>query len=193
MERWLRIIHEIEQAVAAFFRGRLIVCLICGLLVWVGFAIIGVPYAAVFGLLIGLATAVPLAGLLFLVPAILLTVLDGGDAVLLRVSMVVAVYTVVQALEMTVLTPTIMGREVELHPVLLIASLVFLGNLMGVFGLILAVPIAATARILSREFLLPRLKMLGAVPMTSLWRINKEDQERLRRMQSDESSSDSDS
>ena len=172
----MRIIHDIEQVVAAFFRGRLIVCFICAVLVWIGFALIGVPYAAVFGLLIGLATAIPLAGLLFLVPAVLLTVLDGGDALLLRVSMVLAVYGVVQTLEMTVLTPTIMGREVELHPVLLIASLIFLGNLLGVFGLILAVPIAATARILSREFILPRLGMLGIVPVTSLWRISPEQQ-----------------
>ena len=67
-DRTLRIIHDIERVVAAFFRGRLIVCLLCALLVWIGFALIGVPYAGLFGLLIGLATAVPLAGLLFLIP-----------------------------------------------------------------------------------------------------------------------------
>jgi len=169
-ERSMRILHDIERVVAAFFRGRLIVCLICAALVWIGFAMLGVPYAALFGLLIGLATAVPLAGLLFLIPACLLMLVEGGDGLALRITGVLAVYTVVQTLEMTVFTPTIMGREVELHPVTLIVALLLLGNLLGILGLILAVPIAATGRILAREFLLPRLRIYADLPKDSkLW------------------------
>ncbi|MFW5845843.1 MAG: AI-2E family transporter [Planctomycetota bacterium] len=165
-ERVLRLTSEVEQVVAAFFRGRLIVCLICAGLCSIGFIWIGVPYALLFGVLIGLATAIPLSGLLFLVPAVLLVAAEGGDAVLMRSLLVVGVYTVVQTLEATLFTPMIMGREVELHPVLLIAALVFFGNLMGVLGLLLAVPIAATLRILLREFALPRIRGMAGVPGT---------------------------
>ncbi len=165
--RTLRILHEIEKVVSAFFRGRLIVCLLCALLVWAGFAPLGVPYAGLFGLLIGLATAVPLSGLLFLVPACLLVMVEGGDGMVVRIALVVAVYTVVQGLEMTVFTPTIMGREVELHPVVLILALLFFGYLWGILGLILAVPIAASLRILLREFVLPRLRRMAALPPDS--------------------------
>jgi predicted PurR-regulated permease PerM len=159
-DQLLRIIHDIEKVVAAFFRGRLIVCLICAALTYLGFLAVGlsgtgVPYAALFGLLIGLATAVPLAGLLFLVPALIMTGLDGGSG--LTVVLVISVYVVVQVLETVVLTPTIMGHEVELHPVTLIIALLLCGKLLGVLGLILAVPIAATCRIVAREFFWPWL------------------------------------
>lgn len=155
--RTLKIMHAIERVVAAFFRGRLIVCTICGILFYIGFAALQVPYAAMFAFFIGAATTVPLAGLVFLVPAVLLMVVDGGDAVLMRTVLVVGVYSLIQTLEATVFTPTVMGKEVELHPVILIIALVFFGRLWGILGLILAVPAAATMRILLREFLLPRL------------------------------------
>lgn len=169
-DRTLRIIQKIEKAVAAFFRGRLIVCVICAILTWIGFLILGIPYAVLFGVLIGLATAIPLAGLVFLVPAILLTIVEGGDNVALRVSLAIAVYGAIQALEATVFTPTIMGKEVELHPVLLIVALMLCGSLLGVLGLILAVPIAATVRIFAREFFLPRIREAAGVPSTMMMR-----------------------
>ena len=172
-DQFIRIIRDIEKVVAAFFRGRLIVCLICAALTYIGFLAVGftgtgVPYAALFSLFIGLATAVPLAGLLFLVPALVMTGLDGGSA--LTVALVGIVYVVVQVLETVVLTPTIMGREVELHPVTLIIALLLCGKLLGILGLILAVPIAATVRILAREFFWPWLTGYVTTGQTTMFR-----------------------
>lgn len=159
-DKVLRIIADIEKVVAAFFRGRLLVCLICAVITWIGFIAIGwfgapVPYALLFALLIGLATAVPLAGLLFLLPAVLLNLLEGGSGA--TAGAMIGVYVLVQGLESVVLTPGIMGREVELHPMTLIVVMLLCGKLVGVLGVILAVPIAASARILAREFLWPRV------------------------------------
>jgi predicted PurR-regulated permease PerM len=134
----------------------------------VGFTGTGVPYAALFSLFIGLATAVPLAGLLFLVPALIMTGLDGGTGI--TVALVALVYVVVQVLETVVLTPTIMGREVELHPVTLIIALLLCGKLLGILGLILAVPIAATMRILAREFFWPWLTGYVTTGQTTIFR-----------------------
>jgi predicted PurR-regulated permease PerM len=156
-EHTVRILLAIEKVVAAFFRGRLTVCVLCSIITYIFFVPLSVPYAIVFSLLIGFATAIPLLGLIFLVPALALTAMSGGDHVGLRLLLVLVAYGLVQILESTVLTPTIMGREVELHPVMLIISLMFFGSLLGVLGLILAVPIAATLRILLREFVYPRL------------------------------------
>ena len=172
-EQLLRILRDIEKVVAAFFRGRLIVCLICATLTYIGFLAVGftgtgVPYAALFSLFIGLATAIPLAGLLFLVPALVMTGLDGGSG--LTVALVTLVYVVVQVLETVVLTPTIMGREVELHPVTLIIALLLCGKLLGILGLILAVPIAATCRILAREFFWPWLTGYVTTGQTTIFR-----------------------
>ena len=157
----VRITRDIERVVAAFFRGRLLICVICSLVGCLGFLLIGlfgvrVPYGMLWGIGIGLATAIPLAGLLFVIPAALLTLIQPG-AGLADLVWVFAVYAIVQGVE-AALIPAIMGREVELHPVTLIVALLLCGKLLGVLGLILAVPIAASFRILLREYFWPRLK-----------------------------------
>ena len=156
-----RITREIEKVVAAFFRGRLLICTICSLVGCLGFLLIGffgvhVPYGMLWGIGIGMATAIPLAGLLFVIPAVVLTMIAPGAGMTDLIAVFV-VYGVVQGLE-ACLIPIIMGREVELHPVTLIVALLLCGKLLGVLGLILAVPIAASFRILLREYFWPRMK-----------------------------------
>lgn len=171
-EQIIRIAREIERVVAAFFRGRLTICGLCALVAVGGFwglALFGidVPFATLFGIAIGLATAIPLAGLLFAIPAAILTMLEPGAGPMHLVA-VAGVYALVQGVE-AVLIPLVMGNEVELNPVALIVALLLCGKLLGILGLILAVPIAATVRILAREFLWPRLKELAARP-GGFWR-----------------------
>lgn len=161
----LRIIREIERAVSAFFRGRLIICLICSIVGVVGFVAlqlfgVKVPYGILFGVMLGLATPIPLAGILLAVPAIALTMIQPGSTPI-DGALVFLIYGLVQATE-AVLIPLILGREVEIHPVWLIIALLLCGKILGVLGLILAVPIAATVRILGREYLWPRLRAWAA-------------------------------
>jgi len=157
----VKIVHDIERVVAAFFRGRLTICVICSLVGWLGFTGIWlftgvrVPFGLFFAVAIGFGTAVPLSGIIFLVPAAALTVMQNGASGWHALA-VLGVYAVVQTTE-AVLIPLIMGREVELHPVILLIALLLCGKLLGVLGLVLAVPIAATVRILAREYLWPRL------------------------------------
>jgi predicted PurR-regulated permease PerM len=159
--RIVRIVRDIELVVSAFFRGRLLISLICAGVGVAGFyacALVGVsvPYAFLFGTAIGFATIIPLAGLAFLAPALAMTMMEPNAGVL-HASLVIGVYVLVQTVE-AILIPLIMGREVELHPVTLIVALLLCGKLLGVLGLILAVPIFATARILAREYLWPWLR-----------------------------------
>jgi predicted PurR-regulated permease PerM len=161
----LRIVREIERAVSAFFRGRLIICLLCSLVGVAGFLVlqlfgVSVPYGILFGVLLGLATPIPLAGIVIAVPAVALTMIQPGATPIDGV-MVFVVYGLVQATE-AVLIPVVLGREVEIHPVWLIIALLLCGKLLGVLGVILAVPIAATVRILGREYLWPRLRAWAA-------------------------------
>ncbi len=161
----LRIVREIERAVSAFFRGRLIICVLCAMVGVAGFLALQlfgtkVPYGVLFGVLLGLVTPIPMAGVVLAVPAMALTMIQPGatpvDGIL-----VLIVYGLVQTTE-AVLIPWILGREVELHPVWLIIALLLCGKILGVLGLILAVPIAATVRILGREYLWPRLRAWAA-------------------------------
>lgn len=159
-DRTLRIFSEINVVVGAFFRGRLIICLILGVIAAAGFGIARVPSWIVLGLLMGVGTAIPLAAGLTLVPACGLLYLSGADT--WQYVAVVATYIIVQGLE-PVLIAVIMGAGVEMHPVILIVAILAFGTLLGAPGILLAVPLAATARILMREFVYPHMRRMAGL------------------------------
>jgi predicted PurR-regulated permease PerM len=149
----MRICNQIHISLSAFFRGRLIISLFLGTITWVGFIFLDVPFPFLFGFAIGFATFIPLLGLVFLAPALFFYWMSGatiGDLMILT-----AFYTAIQGLELFVLTPIILGHEVELHPLILVLALVICGSLFGGIGVLLAVPIASTAKILFYEFIFP--------------------------------------
>jgi predicted PurR-regulated permease PerM len=124
-----------------------------GAIAWVGLMFLKVPFAFFFGFAIGFATIVPLLGLVFLLPAIFFYGLAGAGWE--QHLILIAFYSVLQGLEMLILTPFILGKEVELHPMVLVLSILTSGYLFGGIGVVLAVPIASTAKILLEEFIYP--------------------------------------
>lgn len=130
--------------VTAFFRGQLIIALIMGLLMAVGFTVIGLEAAIYFGLALGLLNIVPylgfIVGVVSVVPIAYFQPDGGGQLVLL----VLAVIAATQLVESLVLTPKIMADRSGLHPALVVISILFWGTVLGgVIGMILAVPLTA--------------------------------------------------
>ncbi len=154
-----RISLKIHVSLSAFFRGRLLICTLIGLITWVGFLFLKVPLPFFFGFSIGFATVVPMLGLVFLVPAVALFAVNGAGAG--AVLALLAFYALVQGLEMFVFTPFLLGREVELHALVLVMAILVCGYLFGVIGVLLAVPIASTAKILFNEFIFPSFLALS--------------------------------
>jgi len=156
--RALAVFEKIDLVMAAFFRGRLLVCLAIALVCAIGFWALGVRFGLFLGLAIGALSLIPFLNILGLALALLSCWLDGfslgGYAALL------AIYAASQALD-PLLTTWIMGKELQLHPVTILLSLFACAALFGFFGMLLAVPIVATAKILAQEFLLPHLEMLA--------------------------------
>ncbi len=160
--RTLRIFAEINQSVGAFFRGRVLICAILAVVASTGFAFGHVPSWMVLGLLMGCATAIPMASILLLIPACFLLFLSSAEPWQYWVACLT--WLTVQGLE-HVLLLIIMGKGVELHPVLIIVAILGFGSLFGAPGVLLAVPLAATLRILVREFGYPSLRqMVGLAP-----------------------------
>jgi predicted PurR-regulated permease PerM len=159
-ERTLRILAEINQVVGAFFRGRIAICVMLGILAGVGFAIAHVPSWLVLAGIMGIATAIPLAAIFVMVPVCLLLYLSGADS--WQYVAVGVTYLAVQGLE-PVLVAVIMGAGVEMHPVILIVAILAFHALFGAAGALLAVPLAATARILLREFLYPQVRRMAGL------------------------------
>ncbi len=155
--RTVEILGRIHRILSAFIRGRVVIALICAGLTWVGLLLCGVPYAFLLGLATGLTIVVPFLPILVgLLPALLLLVAEGlGWPYLLAA---VVVFSVVHAIEGFYLTPRIVGKEADLHPVTAFVAIFAGAELLGLLGAILAIPLAASAKILAREWLLPELK-----------------------------------
>ena len=161
----VRAVTTVDEAISNFFRGRLVVCLIMAVLTGLGWLLIGVPYSLPLGGLMGLLNLVPFMSVLALPPAMLLTYFDvtgqGGNWVI-PVALVFGVYALVQGIESFVLNPTIQAKASGLHSVTTVIALLIGGQLAGLLGMLLAIPIASTLKSLGREYLLPEIQRLAS-------------------------------
>ena len=161
-ERILSVAQDIDRQVAAFFRGKLMVALLKGLVTGLGLLLVGVPFGPLVGLIAGVLSVVPLAG----------PVVGGALALLLswqpegwltQALLVLLVFGVAEVVE-GVAQPVILGREVGLSPLTLILALFAFGHLFGLLGVLLAVPIACVVKVLFLELLLPEIQALAREP-----------------------------
>ena len=146
-EQVLSLIKEIDEVLAGFVRGQLMVGLIMAGLYSIGLFFCGTPMSLFIGLLAGLASLVPYLGLVFgFVPAAILTFMQTQDWVL--VFGVAGVFAVVQGLEGMIITPRIVGEKIGLHPVAIILAVLLGAEFFGLVGVIVSVPVAAALNVL---------------------------------------------
>lgn len=147
-EEILELLQEINQVLQNFVLGRLLVALLVGILTTAGLMLIGMDFALVLGLIAGVSDLIPYFGpFLGALPAVFLAGLESARTMLY----VILLFVIVQQVESNILSPLILGESVGLHPVLVIFALLAGGHLYGVWGVLLAVPVAAVLRILLRR------------------------------------------
>lgn len=137
------IMNDIEVGMNRYFRGQSLVALIVGILFAIGFSIIGLPLAIVFGLFIGVLNLVPYLQVMGIIPAFLLALLQSaqtGQNYWNIILGLLLVFVVVQSIQDILLVPKIMGRVTGLNPAVILLSLSVWGSLMGMIGLIIALP-----------------------------------------------------
>ena len=144
---------EIDSTLSAFVRGMIAVCLVLGIYYATALSLIGLEFGLIIGFIAGLVSFIPYVGaLLGGVLAIGLALIQfWGDFEL--VALVVGVFIVGQIFEGNILTPKLVGNSVGLHPVSLILALSLFGAFFGFIGLLLAVPLAASAGVILRFFI----------------------------------------
>ncbi len=139
--------REIDIVIAAFVRGQLIIALILAVLYSFGFIIIGIDLPVVLGIFSGLLFVVPYFGtLVAIVGGSLMAFVKFGDV--WHIGYVLLWIGVVQSFESYFLTPRIVGKAVGLNPVVYILVLIVGANLFGFAGMLVAIPVAAVARVL---------------------------------------------
>lgn len=139
-----QVIGDIGQGMNKYFRGQGMVAFCVGVLFSIGFLIINFPMAIGLGMFIGLLNMVPYLQLIGFIPAILLAVVkaaDTGQSFWLIMLGVLIVFAVVQAIQDTFLTPKIMGKVMGLNSAIILLSLSIWGSLLGILGMIIALPL----------------------------------------------------
>ena len=164
-ESAISLLQEMDDVVNGFVRGRLLVSFIMGVMFSVGWWLVGVPYAFVLGMTTGALSTVPFVGGLGAPIAIGLAVLARLElpeveraAWWIPVVLPAAVFGLVSAIEGWVLLPLIAGRATRLDPVTIVVAVLAGGALLGVYGMLLAIPLAACLKILVIRIVLPRLR-----------------------------------
>ena len=138
------ILNDVKDGMNRYFRGQALVALCVGILFSIGFLIIDFPLAIGLGLFIGALNMVPYLQIIGFVPTIMLAILkaaDTGDNFLIIIASATAVFIVVQIIQDGYLVPRIMGKITGLNPAIILLSLSIWGSLMGMLGMIIALPL----------------------------------------------------
>lgn len=145
-------VSEVDRAISSFVRGQLVIALILAAINAIGLMILDVPFGLGIGLIAGLANMIPYMALVVgLAPALALAWAEHQE--LVRLLGVVAVFGGAQALEGMFLSPRILGRSVNLHPVWVLLSIIAGGSFFGLVGMLAAVPVAASIQVFARHWL----------------------------------------
>jgi predicted PurR-regulated permease PerM len=147
-DRIRRVAADCARSVTGYISGNLLISLICGVLTYVVLLILGVPFAALIALFVGIADLVPLVGAtLGGAVAVIAGFLHSGTA-----GIVVLVFVVLyQQLENHVLQPLIFSRTVKLNPLSVIIAILLGVELLGVLGALLAIPVAGMVQVVLRD------------------------------------------
>ena len=138
------ILNDVKDGMNRYFRGQALVALCVGILFSIGFLIIDFPLAIGLGLFIGARNMVPYLQIIGFVPTIMLAILkaaDTGDNFWIIIASATAVFIVVQIIQDGYLVPRIMGKITGLNPAIILLSLSIWGSLMGMLGMIIALPL----------------------------------------------------
>ena len=156
---------KMGRAVGGFFRGQLVVAFIVFILSSVAFRIVGLPFWLVIGAIAGLTNLIPLVGpfigggLGFLIGA-----MSGGIGLGLKAALAALV---VQQIDNHIISPNVMKRTVQLHPVTVMLGLLAGGTLAGFWGVLLAVPAIAVVKIIAGHVWTTRVLGLEPTPFNS--------------------------
>jgi predicted PurR-regulated permease PerM len=159
VDGWVPVMHratvrslarQIDRAIAGFLRGQALVCLFLGTFYAVALSLAGLNFGALIGLTSGVLSFIPYVGTLtgFVVSTGVAIVQFWPDWIMIAI--VIGIFIAGQFIEGNILSPKLVGDAIGVHPVWLMFALFAFGSLFGFVGLLLAVPLAATAGVLAR-------------------------------------------
>ena len=142
---------EVDAVLSGFVRGQLSVCAILALLYSAGLYMIGIDLAIAIGTLAGIAFIIPYVGTIIGISlSVVMALLKFND--ILHPLLCLGWFGFIQLLEGAIITPRVVGNKVGLHPLVAIVALLIGGQLFGIIGMLLAVPVTAVLQVFLRSF-----------------------------------------
>ncbi|WP_096201396.1 AI-2E family transporter [Bacillus sp. FJAT-45350] len=143
--RGIRFIRDVDQSFGNYIRGQILVSMSVGVIATTGLYLIGLPYAVLLGLFIGMTDIIPYFGaFLGAVPALIVAALQSWQ-MLIYTGLVILI---LQQIEGNILSPVIVGRTLHTHPVIIMLALILGIEIGGIIGLVLAVPILSIVKVI---------------------------------------------
>jgi predicted PurR-regulated permease PerM len=137
-------LKDVNKSLGSYIRGQLIVCVLIGTISAILFWIVKMNYPLLLGFIIGVTNVIPYFGpVIGAIPAIIIAATISVKMVIF----VVIIILVLQFLEGNILSPLIVGKSLHMHPLMIMLALLAGGEVAGVVGLILAVPILAVIKV----------------------------------------------
>jgi putative permease len=152
-EMSLNIVYKIDQQLGAYLRGQFFDALIIGVLSIIALWILDVKYYALIGIFAGLTNMIPYFG-----PitggsvAVLVVLVSGGGGI--TVLLVIGAFALIQLIDNVLVQPLVVSRSVNMHPLLIIFSVIIGGQFFGILGMLLAVPATGIIKVLISELYL---------------------------------------
>jgi putative permease len=132
---------ELNMKIASYVRGKFLEVAIIWISTYIGFAVMGLNYAMLLSLLVGLSVIIPYVGATVVtIPVLLIAFFQFGTGA--SFGYVMLIYGIIQFLDGNLLVPLLFSEVVNLHPVAIIVAVVFFGSLWGVWGVFFAIPLA---------------------------------------------------
>lgn len=148
-----KLAHAIDESLGNYIRGQLIVCFFVGVTTWIVFELIGVNYSLVLAIIMGFTNIIPYFGpIIGLIPAVAIAVTKSTKLVVLVFISVLGI----QIIESNFLSPIIVGKSINIHPVAIIFALLVGGQIGGVVGMVVAVPMLTIIKVVVQHLLVLR-------------------------------------
>lgn len=139
------VLKEMDKTISTYIQGQMLVSLIVGILLYIGYMIIGLNYSLVLALFGMLTNVIPFLGPFIAVAPALLVALFQDPIMVLWVAIIMLV---AQQIEGNVISPNVMGKTLNIHPLTIIVLILTAGNLVGIIGVIFVIPVYSILKVI---------------------------------------------
>jgi putative permease len=142
----LNLNHQIGSQIGGFIRARFVQSALVALVIWIGLMILNFPYALVLAIAGGILNVIPYLGpLIAVLPPLLISLSGGTNGG--ELAWIAMIYGTAQVLDATLITPFVVAKIIDLHPITVILVIIVGSQLMGVLGMIICIPIFSALKV----------------------------------------------